>query len=126
MRFHRPIKEDRSVKSRRLVADRFVHSTFATLLGLMALFGCSSKPQSKPPTAEEQKKIEQDYQKTMEQQKQLTSGYDKSMQYTPPSTGYIPNKQNAANQQGPKRQPSSQQQAQQQSSQPPPQSQPKQ
>jgi hypothetical protein len=116
------------VKSHRHVADRFVHSTFATLLGLTTLFGCSSKPQSQPPTADQQKKIEQDYQKTMEQQKKLTSGYDKSMQYTPPSTGYVPNKQNAAKQQqGPKQQPSSQQQAQQQSSQqqPPPQSQPK-
>jgi hypothetical protein len=100
------------VKSRRDVAARIVHSTFATLLGTVALFGCSSKPQSQPPTAEEQKKIEQDYQKTMEQQKQLTSGYDKSMQYTPPSTGYVPNKENAAKPQGPKRQPSSQQQAQ--------------
>ena len=116
------------MKSRRDVADRFVLTTFAALLGLMVLFGCSSKPPTQPPTAEEQKKIEQDYQKTMEQQKQLTSGYDKSMQYTPPSTGYVPNKQNAAKQQhGPKQQQSSQQQAQQQSSQqPPPQSQPKQ
>ena len=116
------------MKSRRHVADRFLHSTFATLLGLMGLFGCSSKPQSQPPTAEEQKKIEQDYQKTMEQQKKLTSGYDKSMQYTPPSTGYVPNKQTAAKQQqAPKQQPSSQRQAQQQSSPPPsPQSQPKQ
>ena len=115
------------MKSCRHVADKFVSSTFATLLGLMALFGCSSKPQSQPPTAEEQKKIEQDYQKTMEQQKQLTSGYDKSMQYTPPSTGYVPNKQNTAQQQqrGPKQQLSAQQQAKQHSSQPPP-SQPKQ
>ena len=50
------------------------YSTFATLLGLMALFGCSSKPPSQPPTAEEQKKIEQDYQKTMEQQKTVDLG----------------------------------------------------
>jgi hypothetical protein len=116
------------VKSRRHVADRFVLTTFASLLGVMVLFGCSSKPPSQPPTAEEQKKIEQDYQKTLEQQKQLTSGYDKSMQYTTPSTGYVPNKQNAAKQQqGPKQKQSSQQQAQQQSSQqPPPHSQPKQ
>jgi len=115
------------VKSRRHVADRFVLTTLASLLGLMVV-GCSSKPPSQPPTAEEQKKIEQDYQKTMEHQKQLTSGYDKSMQYTPPSTGYVPNKQTAAKQQqAPKQQPSSQEQAQQQSSQPPPpQSQPQQ
>ena len=115
------------MKSRRRIADRFVLSTLTTLLGLIPLFGCSSKPQSQPPTAEEQKKIEQDYQKTMEQQKQLTSGYDKSMQYTPPSTGYVPNKQNTAQQQqpGPKQQLSAQQQAKQHSSQPPP-SQPKQ
>jgi hypothetical protein len=116
------------VKSRRHIADKFIPATVTTVLGLLVLFGCSSKPQSQPPTAEQQKKIEQDYQKTMEQQKQLTSGYDKSMQYTPPSTGYVPNKQNAAKQQhGPKQQQSSQQQAQQRSSQqPPPQSQPKQ
>ena len=115
------------MKNRRHIADKFAPSTITTVLALIVLFGCSSKPQRQPPTAEQQKKIEQDYQKTMEQQKQLTSGYDKSMQYTPPSTGYVPNKQNAAKEQGPKRQPSSQQQAQQQSSQqPPPQSQPKQ
>ena len=116
------------MKSRRHIADKFALSILTTLLGVISLFGCSSKPQSQPPTAEEQKKIEQDYQKTMEQQKQLTSGYDKSMQYTPPSTGYVPNKQNAAQQQrGPKQQPSPQQQAKQQSSQQPAaQSQPKQ
>ena len=86
------------MKSRRHIADKFASSTIAVVLCLMVLLGCSSKPQSKPPTAEEQKKIEQDYQKTMEQQKRLTSGYDKSMQYTPPSTGYVPNKQNAEKQ----------------------------
>ena len=116
------------MKNRRHIADKFVPATLTTVLGLIVLSGCSSKPQSQAPTAEEQKKIEQDYQKTMEQQKQLTSGYDKSMQYTPPSTGYIPNKQNAAQQQqARKKQQQSQQQARQQSSQqPPPQSQTKQ
>ena len=117
------------MKNRRHIADKFVPAALTTVLGLIVLFGCSSKPQSQPPTPEEQKKIQQDYQKTMEQQKQLTSGYDKSMQYTPPSTGYVPNKQNVAQQQqrGPKHQQSAQQQAKQQSSQQPPtQSQPKQ
>lgn len=115
------------MKNRRHIADTFIPATLTTVLGLLVLLGCSSRPQSHPATAEEQKKIEQDYQKAMEQQKQLTSGYDKSMQYTPPSTGYVPNKQNAAPQQqrGPK-QKSDQQQAKQQPPQQPPQSQPKQ
>jgi hypothetical protein len=79
-----------------------------------ALFGCHSKPQNQPPNAQEQKHVEQKYQKAIEQQKQLTSGYDHSMQYVTPSTGYIPKKKPA------KQQPPSQTQAQQ----PLPQSQP--
>jgi hypothetical protein len=57
-------------------------------------FGCHSQqnlPQQQP-IAEEQKKFEQDYQKTMAEQKKLTSGYGKSMQYVPPSTSYDPKK----------------------------------
>lgn len=109
------------MRDRRYVANTFVLATLSTLLGLTSLLGCSSKSQSQPPPAEEQKNIEQDQQKTMEQQKQLTSGYDKSMQYTPPSTGYVPNKQSTPkHQQGTTQQPTSQQQ------QSPPQSQAKQ
>ena len=104
-------------------AEQYVSVALVTVLGLL-LADCQSKPQSQPPTAEEQKKIDQDYQKTMEQQKKLTSGYDKSMQYVPPSTGYVPSKASSGTQKaGSQRQhPVRQQPAQQQK----PQSQPKQ
>ena len=111
------------MKFRRCAFEQFAHITVAAVALLTV--GCQSKPQTQPPTAEEQKKIEQDYQKTMEQQKQLTSGYDKSMQATPPSTGYIPTKQNTGKQQKANQQPQKQS-SQQTSQQPPPQSQPKQ
>ena len=84
------------MKNRLSALEQFALTTLVTL-GLL-LVACHSKPQSEPPTAEEQKKIEQEHQKTMEQQKQLTSGYDKSMRSTPPSTGYVPTKQNTGKQ----------------------------
>ena len=78
----------------------YVRKLTLLILGgmLVTLLGCQSKPQNQQPSAEEQKKIEQDYQKTLEQQKQLTSGYDKSMQYVPHSTGITPKKKTAKQQ----------------------------
>jgi hypothetical protein len=73
-----------------------MHVSIAALAVMITLLmpGCHSKqnPSEQQPTAEEQKKLEQDYQKAMEEQKKLTSGYGKSMQYVPPSTGYDPKK----------------------------------
>lgn len=53
----------------------------------LSLLGCNSQQpqQGQPLTAEEQKKMEQDYQKTMDQMKQLTTGYGKEMQHVPPN-----------------------------------------
>ena len=60
--------------------------TFAAIMSL-SLLGCNSQQpqQAQPLTAEEQKKMEQDYQKTMDQMKQLTTGYGKEMQHVPPN-----------------------------------------
>jgi PBP1b-binding outer membrane lipoprotein LpoB len=71
-----------------------VYSVALALMITLLLSGCHSQqnPPEQQPTAEEQKKVEQDYQKAMEKQKKLTSGYGKSMQYVPPSTGYDPKK----------------------------------
>ena len=71
-----------------------IYSVALALMITLLLPGCHSQqnPPEQQPTAEEQKKVEQDYQKTMEEQKKLTSGYGKSMQYAPPSTGYDPKK----------------------------------
>jgi hypothetical protein len=71
----------------------------AAMLTLL-LPGCHSQqnPPEQQPTAAEEKKFEQDYQKTMEQQKKLTSDYGKSMQYVPPSTGFDPKKAQHAKQ----------------------------
>jgi PBP1b-binding outer membrane lipoprotein LpoB len=73
-----------------------VHVSIVALAVMITLLlpGCHSQPNppEQHPTAEEQKKFEQDYQKAMEEQKKLTSGYGKSMQYVPPSTGYDPKK----------------------------------
>lgn len=70
------------------------------VISSLLLLGCHSQqnPAEQPPTAEEQRKFEQDYQKTMEQQKKLTSDYGKSMQYVPPSTGFDPKKAQHAKQ----------------------------
>lgn len=59
---------------------------FAAILCL-SLVGCNSQQpqQAQPLTAEGQKKMEQDYQKTMDQMKQLTTGYGKEMQHVPPN-----------------------------------------
>jgi PBP1b-binding outer membrane lipoprotein LpoB len=71
-----------------------VYSVALALVITLLFPGCHSQqnPLEQQPTAEEQKKFEQDYQKAMEEQKKLTSGYGKSMQYVPPSTGYDPKK----------------------------------
>jgi len=96
------------------------HSIYIMLAATALTIGCQSKPQNQQPSAEEQKKMQQDYENAMAQQKQLTSGYGKSMQYVPPSTGYTPNQ----NKDGQKRQTAHQ--AAQQQKQQPQQSQPQQ
>jgi len=63
----------------------------ALTLSIAQLLGCASKPQNQP-SAQEQTKIQEEYESTMKQQKQLTSGYGRSMQYVQPSTGYAPPK----------------------------------
>lgn len=59
--------------------------TFAAIMSL-SLLGCNSQQpqQAQPLTAEEQKKMEQDYQKTMDQMKQLTTGYGKELRHDTP------------------------------------------
>ena len=89
--------------------DSFPHQVIrfalAVIFGLL-LAGCHSQPPAQhQPTAEEQRKLDEDYKKTMEEQKKLTSGYDKSMQYTPPSTGYTPSKKRSGSQKSPSAKP---------------------
>jgi hypothetical protein len=76
-------------------------SSIALAVMLTMLLPCCHSQQNsaeQQPTAEEQRKLEQDYQKTIEEQKKLTSGYGKSMQYAPPSTGFDPKKAQRAKQ----------------------------
>lgn len=67
--------------------------TLGILGAAMVTLGCQSKPQNQQPSAEEQKKIEQEYQKSLEQERQLTSGYEKSMQSVPTTTINAPKNQ---------------------------------
>ena len=79
----------------------------AVLVSMLGVSACNSGNKEQQPTADEQKRIQEENQKAIEQQKQLTSGYGNSMNHDAPNTGYTPEKtkkQQAHHQSQPKQQ----------------------
>ena len=64
----------------------------AVLLSMLGVSACNSGNKEQQPTADEQKRIQEENQRATEQQKQLTSGYGNSMKHDAPNTGYAPDK----------------------------------
>ncbi len=64
----------------------------AVLVSTLGVSACNSGNKEQQPTADEQKRIQDENQKAAEQQKQLTSGYGNSMNHVAPNTGYTPDK----------------------------------
>jgi hypothetical protein len=62
------------------------------LVSTLGVSACNSTDKEQQPTADEQKRIQEENQKAIEQQKQLTSGHGNSMNHVAPNTGYAPEK----------------------------------
>ena len=58
----------------------------AVLVSTLGVSGCNSSNKVQQPTAEEQKRIQDEQQKAAEQQKQLTNGMGQSMSEPPPGS----------------------------------------
>ena len=64
----------------------------AVLVSTLGVSACNTGNKEQQPTADEQKRIQEENRKAIEQQKQLTSGYGNSMNHVAPNTGYAPEK----------------------------------
>ena len=62
------------------------------LTSTLGVSACNTGNKEQQPTADEQKRIQEENRKAIEQQKQLTSGYGNSMNHVAPNTGYAPEK----------------------------------
>jgi hypothetical protein len=87
----------------------------AVLVSTLGVSACNSGNKEQQPTADEQKRIQDENQKAAEQQKQLTSGYGNSMNHVAPNTGFTPDKTKKQQTHRPK---PTEEQQQQQSNQP--------
>jgi hypothetical protein len=72
-----------------MLRSLLIATVLASTLGISA---CNSGNKEQQPTAEEQKRIQEENRKAIEQQKQLTSGYGNSMNHVAPNAGYAPEK----------------------------------